>query len=651
MSETRIGDSDPEIDTSVFSCRNSIELHWPTKGHMPKIVEGSLTVELPSEFSTIAPLLSQDLDFKVNDEPRVQFISGARLSALRTLSKHYGGDVKLAYFDTPRIESMKVLSPEKVNSIWMSVVREWAQGCRSLLSKDGVFVLHTDDRTPHYGRIVLEEVFGPTNYVATFVWEKKYGPQADRDMPTASQDYLIVFANDLNSLPPVCEPNVKVQVIDDGDPRGPWSGANKGARNGNDATNFTFYTPPYRWELTAGKWPPGLWRISPFSGVIWGTPTVSGKYDFEVTVCDSDGNTSTAELCISVDAEGVSCSETDVWWMNKLSQSSNSPLSIQVTDLPNGVVGKEYSAVLVAGGGTPFSEEKRQGEGRYWEFSRETLVSKVLEDDVNFGVQGNANPALKNHHEGPRFKKVLTWWSKDLAGKSEDATKHLKELKEAGLIADAPRIAKPEKMLKRVLDHFSKPGDTVLALEDPTASLVGAAVKLRRNVIALVGETELEKEYFRDCAYPRIKAVLQGLDQSNFGITNYDDVEWKGGGQLTGLEVGADFLVSNVAVGTIEVNTADYPLESDKFLAAVCSVAGFERLQNEPVDGVDGKGRACIIIRPGICLTDFELARIVSEVLPKFNGVNVLFESSYLSDIGDLPAGIRLIRYPFELVY
>ena len=43
---------------------------------------------------------------------------------------------------------------------------------------------------------------------------------------------------------------------------------------------------PLNWKISGGKLPPGL-RLNGVRGVIAGTPTVPGTYDFEVTVTDS----------------------------------------------------------------------------------------------------------------------------------------------------------------------------------------------------------------------------------------------------------------------------------------------------------------------------------------------------------------------------
>jgi hypothetical protein len=55
---------------------------------------------------------------------------------------------------------------------------------------------------------------------------------------------------------------------------------------------------PYRWSLTSGSLPPGL-RLSS-DGTISGTPSSEGTFHFTVKVTDSDGNSATATLTITV---------------------------------------------------------------------------------------------------------------------------------------------------------------------------------------------------------------------------------------------------------------------------------------------------------------------------------------------------------------
>ncbi len=87
---------------------------------------------------------------------------------------------------------------------------------------------------------------------------------------------------------------------------------------------------PYTWSLSAGNLPTGL-TLSPSSGVISGTPTVTGTSNFTVKVADTRSVTTTMPLSLNVAV----------------------PLTLTTTSLPNGTQLASYSATLAATGGTP----------------------------------------------------------------------------------------------------------------------------------------------------------------------------------------------------------------------------------------------------------------------------------------------------------
>jgi hypothetical protein len=82
----------------------------------------------------------------------------------------------------------------------------------------------------------------------------------------------------------------------------------------------------YTWSISGGSLPAGL-TLTPSTGAISGTPTAAGTSNFTVQVKDSNSNTATANLSLSV-------------------------LGITTTSLPPGTVGTYYSAPLAATGGS-----------------------------------------------------------------------------------------------------------------------------------------------------------------------------------------------------------------------------------------------------------------------------------------------------------
>ena len=94
-------------------------------------------------------------------------------------------------------------------------------------------------------------------------------------------------------------------------------------------------SPPYRWFVTLGSMPSGLF-LDP-AGTITGTPTVSGLYNITMAVVDSRQASATKLLAISISGA-----------TGRLSVATPSPLSAAT-------VGQPYTQVLAANGGvTPY---------------------------------------------------------------------------------------------------------------------------------------------------------------------------------------------------------------------------------------------------------------------------------------------------------
>jgi hypothetical protein len=89
-------------------------------------------------------------------------------------------------------------------------------------------------------------------------------------------------------------------------------------------------TSPYSWSITAGALPPGI-ALEAGTGLITGTPTETGKFDFTVQVTDAVSTTATKALSITIAPA----------------------LAITTGELPPGVAGQAYSATLEASGGSP----------------------------------------------------------------------------------------------------------------------------------------------------------------------------------------------------------------------------------------------------------------------------------------------------------
>lgn len=96
-----------------------------------------------------------------------------------------------------------------------------------LLADDGAIFISIDDVEVHFLCIVLDEIFGKSNFVANIVWQKRTSPDA-RATIGAGHEHIIVYGKKwenvrekLNKLP-LSEKQIKTFKNPDKDPKGAW---------------------------------------------------------------------------------------------------------------------------------------------------------------------------------------------------------------------------------------------------------------------------------------------------------------------------------------------------------------------------------------------------------------------------------------------
>ena len=206
------------------------------------------------------------------------------------------------------------------------------------------------------------------------------------------------------------------------DPRGAYKDEYKGARSGSESTSRPYNAPPYRFAVTSGNMPPGFCALNPFSGLIYApAPALIGVYRLTVRVTDATGCPCEQEITIEVhDHNGTaSSSDTDVWWLDPPLHVGGSPLRALFPSKISAVVGQPLSVVLRASGGSPFSkvltpsDRGQDRNDRFWPWGRDTLVSRILEDRIGFGANGDAKFQNRTFQVDRPIKHVSihSWWS------------------------------------------------------------------------------------------------------------------------------------------------------------------------------------------------------------------------------------------------
>jgi adenine-specific DNA-methyltransferase len=151
-------------------------------------------------------------------------VEGDNLHALKALLPYYAGKVKCIYIDPPyntgnegwvyndavNAPEMKAWladalagQPVKLDDLsrhdkWLCMMYPRLVLLRNLLRQDGVIVVAIDDNEFANLRLLLDEVFGESNWLGTLVWEKTR--KNDARFFSIGHDYMLVYAHNMEHL-------------------------------------------------------------------------------------------------------------------------------------------------------------------------------------------------------------------------------------------------------------------------------------------------------------------------------------------------------------------------------------------------------------------------------------------------------------------
>jgi adenine-specific DNA-methyltransferase len=181
-------------------------------------------------------------------------IQGDNLDALKALLPFYAGQVKCIYIDPPynTRSAFEHYDDNLEHAKWLSLMWPRLELLRDLLSEDGSIWVSIDDNEGHYLKVIMDEVFGRSNFIATFVWERDAGGRGDASV-SVSHDFLLCYA--LKREVWVQKRNLLKRTTTqsgrfrnpDGDPRGPWRQGDDGtAKSGTGKQRFPIELPSGR---------------------------------------------------------------------------------------------------------------------------------------------------------------------------------------------------------------------------------------------------------------------------------------------------------------------------------------------------------------------------------------------------------------------
>ncbi|GAA1134235.1 site-specific DNA-methyltransferase [Arthrobacter flavus] len=130
----------------------------------------------------------------------------ARILLPELAATGYGEGFRLAYADPPfntRRSDRGPFRDQRTAAEWADLIKDVAAGVMPLLSQDGSFWLHVNDRQLGAAQGACDAVFGHEHFVGTISWERTRRPSYLPGQPLASTtDFILIYAKDPRSLRP-----------------------------------------------------------------------------------------------------------------------------------------------------------------------------------------------------------------------------------------------------------------------------------------------------------------------------------------------------------------------------------------------------------------------------------------------------------------
>jgi adenine-specific DNA-methyltransferase len=186
-------------------------------------------------------LTGQSIEYKLveskDDDPEIEniLIRGDNLLALNTLKKMFDQKpevekVKCIYIDPPYNTGTAFdhYDDNIAHSEWLTLMRDRLILLRSLLRYDGFVFVQLDDKESHYGKVLMDEIFGRDNFRNSIYWKRTYaGKTVSKNLPS-NVDTILLYSKTPDTLlnqvtAELTEKDIASYNKDDGDGRGKYA--------------------------------------------------------------------------------------------------------------------------------------------------------------------------------------------------------------------------------------------------------------------------------------------------------------------------------------------------------------------------------------------------------------------------------------------
>ena len=205
-----------------MNSKQKLELTWIGKENRPKLEPRILLEDSEKSYHAKHRITNKDIFDN-------RLIFGDNLLALKALEQEFTGKIKCIFIDPPYNtgSAFKQYDDGIEHSLWLSLIRDRLEIMKKLMSADGSIWVAIDDNESHYLKVLMDEVFGRSSFVANMVWQSKDTPGNNSTGIAETHNHILAYKSSKHFQPNLLARNEK-QLANytnpDNDIRGPWLG-------------------------------------------------------------------------------------------------------------------------------------------------------------------------------------------------------------------------------------------------------------------------------------------------------------------------------------------------------------------------------------------------------------------------------------------
>src|SRR3989304_5314327 len=152
----------------MMNPKQKLELTWVGKENRPRLESRILLEDAEKSYHAAQRVIDKDIFDN-------RLIFGDNLLALKALEQEFSGKIKCIFIDPPYNtgSAFEHYDDSVEHSLWLSLLRDRLEILKRLLSKDGSLWITIDDNEAHYLKVVCDEIFGRSEFIANLVWQKR----------------------------------------------------------------------------------------------------------------------------------------------------------------------------------------------------------------------------------------------------------------------------------------------------------------------------------------------------------------------------------------------------------------------------------------------------------------------------------------------